>query len=85
MEYDLVDDTDPQDDFAIRDLESFTATIGDTSFANVIVKTPSVEAFPPGLLMLMLTVEALSLEDKCPVFVEEPSVAPRTTKLCKRP
>ena len=42
--------------------------------SSVTVRTPSVDAFPSGLLILMLTVDALSLDDKCPLFVDACSV-----------
>ena len=47
------------------------------SFCTVTVNTPSVDELPSGLLMLMLTVDELSLDDKCSMLVEPVSAPAR--------
>ena len=71
LEYDIAEETDPLDRFLIAGFDSTVETaFGTGSLSSVTVRTPSVEAFPSGLLILMLTVDALSLDDKCPLLVD---------------
>ena len=73
--YDVVDDTEPLERFFMEDFRSLLFVVVDVgfslgSFFKVTVKTPSVDEFPLGLLILILTVDVLSLDDKCSVLLE---------------
>ena len=63
--------TDPLERFLVEDVFNSAAEVGRAfgSSFSVTVNMPSVDALPPGLLMLMLTVDVLSLDDKCSTLV----------------
>ena len=66
-----VEDTEPferffKDDFnSVAPFVNVDAGFDLLSFCTVTVKTPSVDAFPFGLLILILTVDVVSLDDRC--------------------